>query len=273
MLLTELCATHPQELFGEHVPAGSTFPLLYKLLDCQDWLSIQVHPNDETARRLLGEEYGKTEAWVVLDAQPGGRIYAGLLPGIGRKELERHLAENSVDQCLNSFIPTAGDCIFLPAGIVHAVGGGVVLAEVQQTSDATFRLFDWNRLASDGRPRSLHLAEALASIDWKAGPVRPVQATRVHERPGVSQDQLVRCPYFHLDRFHLDGPFDVPFAGRLSIWVVVEGEAALQSGSYWRVFRRGETVLVPGSVGEYSWHPVAGHKSTALLGTRLPVPA
>src|SRR5262245_54786898 len=155
-LLTDLCATQSGEIFGKQA-APARFPLLIKLLDCDELISVQVHPADEVAARLLPGEMGKTEAWVVLEAEPTGRIYAGLLPGIRRRELEEHLANGTVAQCLNSFTPMAGDCIFLPAGTVHAVGGGVVLAEVQQTSDATFRLFDWHRLGPDGKPRTLHI--------------------------------------------------------------------------------------------------------------------
>src|SRR5262245_26444494 len=120
MSLAELCTTHTAELFGK-TKSAARFPLLIKLLDCHDWLSVQVHPNDELAAQLVPGESGKTEAWVIIEAGPTARIYAGLRPGTTRADVERHLAAGTVDQCLHSFTPRAGDCVFLPAGTVHAV--------------------------------------------------------------------------------------------------------------------------------------------------------
>jgi mannose-6-phosphate isomerase len=261
--LTELCARHPRDLFGDRPPPDGRFPLLVKLLDCRELLSIQVHPTDELARELSQESLGKTEAWVVLEARPGGRIYAGLRPGVGRAEVERHLAAGTLEQCLHSFEPRPGDCVFLPAGTVHAVGGGVLMAEVQQSSDATFRLYDWNRLGSDGKPRELHLRESLESIDWDAGPVRPASGPPIEGLPpGVEGERLVRCRYFNMDRYRAEAEFAVPYAGQLSIWMVLDGSAELHGGGYRRAFRRGETVLVPASAGALSWRP--GGKTTLL---------
>jgi mannose-6-phosphate isomerase len=269
-LLSELCAERGRDLFGAASPAGR-FPLLVKLLDCNDLLSIQVHPTDELAARLLPGEMGKTEAWVVLAAEPTARIYAGLQPGVSRADLERHLTEGTTDRCLHSFSPQPGDCVFLPAGTVHAVGGGVLMAEVQQTSDATFRLFDWNRPGSDGKPRALHLRESLESINWSAGPVRPVEPVALPELPaGGHGERLVRCRYFELDRFTLDGAWALPSAGRLSLWLVLDGQAELRSAAgYRRALRGGETVLVPASAEALSWVP-SGEGPATLLAARLP---
>lgn len=261
--LTDLCASHSRELFGEQLPADGRFPLLIKLLDCHDLLSIQVHPTDELAPVLAGENFGKTEAWVILVVQPDGVIYAGLKPGVTRADLERHQHAGTLEQCLHAFKPSPGDCVFLPAGTVHAVGGGVVMAEVQQSSDATFRLYDWNRMGTDGKPRKLHLREALESINWDAGPVKPSVGVRLRGGPG---EALVRCRYFHLDRYRTAERFAAP-AGRLSIWLVLDGRAELKSGEYSRTFRSGETVLVPASAGPLNWQPQG---NTTLLGVTLP---
>jgi mannose-6-phosphate isomerase len=270
--LTDLCATHRRELFGDQVPADGLFPLLIKLLDCHELLSIQVHPTDALAHRLSGERFGKTEAWVVLDVAPGGRIYAGLRPGVTRAELGRHLEAGTLDQCLHAFAPMPGDCVFLKAGTVHAVGGGVVLAEVQQSSDATFRLFDWNRLGPDGAPRPLHIRESLEAIDWSLGPVAPVVGTPIAGTPAGSRgERLVRSPYFSLDRYHVGGPLDLPDPGRLSIWIISEGAAELVgAGGYRRPFRRGETVLVPASADRLTWRPRDPSQPAALLAVSLP---
>jgi hypothetical protein len=140
--LSDLWRERGGELVGQGSKIASKFPLLIKYLDCHELLSVQVHPTDELARELIGDESGKTEAWVIIEAEPTARIYAGLRPGVTRDVLQKHLDAGTVAECLHSFVPRAGDCVFLPAGTVHAVGGGVLMAEVQQTSDATFRLFD-----------------------------------------------------------------------------------------------------------------------------------
>ena len=265
-LLTDLCHELPKQIFGSLTPPDR-FPLLIKLLDCDERLSIQVHPTDEMAARLAPGEMGKTEAWVMLAAEPTARIYAGLLPGITRSELEKHLAKGTVDRCLHSFTPKVGDCVFLPAGTVHAVGGGVVIAEVQQTSDATFRLFDWNRLGQDGKPRTLHIEQALASIDWKRGPVEPVNGAPIPDCP--CGERLVRCSYFQVDRYVVEQQLTNPYPDRLSIWIVLAGSAELKtSGTYRRSFRNGETVLIPASAPACSWN--ATNSPATLLGISLP---
>jgi mannose-6-phosphate isomerase len=209
--LDVLAASRGRELLGRAVASPAEFPWLVKFLDCHDQLSVQVHPDDETARRLLSNETGKTEAWVVLEVGPAGRIQAGLKPGTTRADLVRHLDAGSVAECLHSFAPRPGDCVFLPAGTVHAVGGGVLLAELQQSSDATFRLFDWNRLGADGKPRALHRREALESIHWPTGPVVPVEPRALPEVPaGAHGERLVDCPYFCIDRYRLSGDLPLP---------------------------------------------------------------
>lgn len=271
--LAGLCAAHADAVYGGSSPAKGAFPLLVKLLDCHQFLSIQVHPNDEQARRLTGgrERLGKTEVWVIMDVAPGGTIYAGLKPGMTRADIEVHLAAGTLENCLHGFTPKPGDCVFLPAGTVHAVGGGVVMAEVQQSSDATFRLYDWKRPGPDGQPRALHIAESLESIDWQAGPVDPAVGTPRPGLPdGVPGERLVACDRFTLDRYRTSEPFDVPDPGRLSIWLVLDGSAELATldGAYRRRFKRGETVLIPAACGPAAWTPIDG--PAVLVAAGLP---
>src|SRR5262249_28961480 len=155
--LRQLMEQHRDDLLGPAQDRYTVFPWLIKLLDAHDWLSVQVHPDEEVVERLRPGELAKTEAWYVLDAAPNSRIYAGLKPGVGPGEFGRRLAAGTVTDCLHSFQPQPGELVFVPAGTVHAVGGGVLLAEIQQTSDVTFRLFDWNRHDSSGKPRPLHI--------------------------------------------------------------------------------------------------------------------
>jgi mannose-6-phosphate isomerase len=162
------------------------FPLLLKFLDAARTLSVQVHPNDRQAAELDPPDLGKTEAWVVLAANPGSLIYAGLQSAADRQTLLAAIRQGKCEEQLHRFEPAVGDCVFIPAGTVHALGAGLLVAEIQQTSNITFRLFDWNRLGADGRPRPLHVEEGLAVIDaapangagrgWAAGRVRQVPA-------------------------------------------------------------------------------------------------
>ncbi len=276
-LLSDLWSNRAEQLAGQpHDPTGP-FPLLIKFLDCRKLLSIQVHPNDQIARQLGAGELGKSEAWVVLDAEPGARIYAGLRQCTTRDDVQRQLDRGTLAESLHELSPRKGDCLFLPAGVVHAVGGGVLLAEVQQSSDATFRLFDWNRLGADGKPRTLHRNEALRSIDWTAGPATPAVGSPLEGLPPGNRGQrLVACPYFTLDRFTLTSPWDLPgapcaaWSGRFWIWIVIEGRVELrrQESGYRRQFRRGETVLVPAASGPCSWTP--SEDSATLLGVSVP---
>lgn len=224
----------------------SSFPWLVKYLDAADWLSVQVHPDEVAVRRLLPGEGSKTEAWFILDAQPGSRVYAGLKEGVNEDVLRRACADGTVADCLHSFEPRAGDCLFLPAGTVHAVGGGVLIAEVQQTSDATFRLFDWNRTDAQGRSRQLHLEEAIASIDWKAGPVTPVHVPDYPHGTPICQE-LVRCRYFHLDYVRQRDAFALG-GGKMQVMMVLHGDGELWYDAGREPLVQGETILLPAAM-------------------------
>jgi mannose-6-phosphate isomerase len=273
MPLGELWASRSGELVGPRRPAPARFPLLLKYLDCEKQLSVQVHPSDELVRRLEVDESGKTETWVVIEASPDARVYAGLRPGTTRGDLERHLDAGTVAECLHSFVPERGQCVFLPAGTVHAAGGGLLVAEIQQSSDATYRLFDWNRLGPDGKPRPLHRQEALLSIDWSAGPIAPTSGCAAVELPGGNRsERLVACRYFSIDRFQVAAPLEMRYLDRLSVWMLLEGSAVLSSGEtgYRRDFRTGETVLIPAATGSLQWSPFAVGQPATLLGVLMP---
>lgn len=267
--LDELWFRFRNDWYGGPGPVPDRFPWLVKLLDCDQLLSVQVHPNDAMATQLLPGESGKTEAWVVLHAEPDSRIYAGLLPGTTRETLEKHLAAGTVSECLHWFSPQPGDALLLPAGTVHSAGGGLVFAEIQQSSDATFRLFDWNRTADDGRPRALHTREALASIDWKAPPIdlrrcSPVAAAS----EGLSCEPLVAGPHFRLERYRLTGRMPLATGGRMSVWMVLAGQAELagRGRSYRRRFRAGESVFIPASAVGLGWEPLGGEATLLSAG-------
>lgn len=248
--LRDLMARERTALLGKAAHRHSTFPWLVKYLDASDWLSVQVHPDEDAVARLWPGEGAKTEAWFVLDASPTSRIYAGLLPGVDEKGLRAALATGTLAGCLHQFQPRPGDCLFLPAGTVHAVGGGVLLAEVQQTSDATFRLFDWHRRDPQGRCRQLHIDEALDCIDYTRGPVAPVvcqgypQTLGDEAGPEPVWQRLVRCPYFLMDYVRQNERFELP-GGSLRVVMGLHGSGWVEGSSQRCRVERGRTLLLP----------------------------
>jgi mannose-6-phosphate isomerase len=205
---------------------------------------VQVHPNDEQAARLDPPDLGKTEAWVVLAAEPGSKIYAGLKPGVDRRSLEQAVEAGRCDECLHQFEPRPGDCVFIEAGTVHALGAGLLVAEIQQASDTTYRLFDWNRVDRDGRPRPLHIQQSLNTIDFSRGPVEPQAAQPIE---GTTVERLVACDKFVLDRRYV-GQRQLWFNDdRFHIFAAIEGKLELSVDERSHHMQRGDTLLVPAS--------------------------
>jgi mannose-6-phosphate isomerase len=159
-----LMEKHAADLLGDAQPQDGRFPLLLKILDAQEKLSLQVHPPAAVASSLDGEP--KTEMWYVAEAAPGAELYVGLKRGVTRTEFEQRIKDGTVAECFHRIGVQAGDAMFLPSGRVHALGAGLVIFEIQQNSDTTYRVFDWNRLGLDGKPRELHIPQSLASIDF-----------------------------------------------------------------------------------------------------------
>lgn len=249
--LHEMVAQHGASILGRHDPRPQ-FPLLLKFLDCQRVLSVQVHPNDAQAARLVPPDLGKTEAWVVLAAEPASKIYAGLKPGVDRQTLGQALASGHCEECLHEFEPRVGDCVLIEAGTVHAIGAGLLIAEIQQASDTTYRLFDWNRLDHDGKPRPLHIRQALEVIDFRRGPVNPVtpQPTGV---PPI--ERLVDCDKFVMDRWRLGTTERLPRDERFHILAVIEGSISLNAEDGRCDMHRGETTLIPASSRDVEIEP------------------
>jgi mannose-6-phosphate isomerase len=238
--LHELVKEHGRAIFGRHHPRDQ-FPLLLKFLDCQKTLSVQVHPNDEQGAKLDPPDLGKTEAWVVLAAEPDSKIYAGLKPGVDRHTLERELARGTCEVCLHEFEPRVGDCVLIEAGTVHALGAGLLIAEIQQASDTTYRLFDWNRVDSDGKPRQLHIAQALNVTNYSRGPVNPVTPVAMGDH---RIERLVQCDKFILNRLRLSAARTLPDDNRFHILAVVEGAVSISTNKETQDLKRGATVLV-----------------------------
>lgn len=253
--LNELWTQKREEIFGAGYSSltAKNFPLLIKLLDAREKLSVQVHPPQKIAAALGGEP--KTEAWYFAGCAPGARIYAGVRKGVSRESFEAKLKEGTLEDELHTISVKEGDSIFIPSGRLHAIGEGNVIVEIQQNSDTTYRVFDWNRTGLDGQPRALHIKESLSCIDFS-----DVEPTAAHTPGGV----LAECPFFKLEKTELQEPLFPSSDGRFAIVTVLEGRACCGSHS----FQPGQFFLVPAC---YPGLAVTGD-SCAVLITTLPAP-
>jgi mannose-6-phosphate isomerase len=254
--LHELWTSRREEVFGAAYKSqkSNRFPILIKLLDARERLSVQVHPPARVSAALNGEP--KTEMWYFADAQPGANIYAGLKRGVTREQFERLLHEGRVEEALHDIPVERGDSIFIPSGRLHAIGAGNVIVEVQQNSDTTYRVFDWNRTGLDGTPRALHIEESMASIDFD-----DFEPAVNHASHGV----LAECDYFKVEKILLSSDQPSCPDGKFSIITVVAGCAACEGIE----FKPGDFFLVPATLGGAVVRP-AEH-DTEILRSTLPV--
>ncbi len=251
--LHNLWTHHRAEIFGPRCRnTGPRFPLLCKLLDARDRLSVQVHPPAALAARLQGEP--KTEMWYFLGCDPGSRIYAGLSAGTTRAAFEEKLGRGEVEGCLHVLPTREGDSIFIPSGRLHAIGEGNLIVEIQQNSDTTYRVFDWNRRGRDGQPRDLHVAESLLSADFN-----DFTPPLAHLETGV----IAECEYFRVEKKNLSAPEDLRPTGDFALVTVVGGSALCGA----HAFFSGDFFLLPASEAP----PVRpAEESCSVLVTTLP---
>lgn len=224
---------------------GRRFPLLVKLIDADRDLSIQVHPDDDLARRRH-DSLGKTEMWYVIDTRPGACIKVGLREALTPADYERRVADSTIVDAIASYPSHPGDSFFIPAGRIHAICGGNLLAEIQESSDITYRIFDYNRRDSDGNLRQLHTAEARDAIDYTVLP-----DYRNTERPvGPAHTRVAECRHFTVDRYVLtDGSVDLPGDGEsFTVVMCLAGECLVATGTEFTRVGRGDTVLIPATV-------------------------
>lgn len=237
------------EVMGNSKSLSGRFPLLCKVLDANEKLSLQVHPPAPVAAVLGGEP--KTEAWYVAEAQPDADIFVGLKSGISKVEFEARLREGRVEECFHRIPVKRGDVMFLPSGRVHALGAGSVIFEVQQNSDTTYRVFDWNRLGVDGEPRQLHIHQALRCIDFD-----DFEPTLVSQNPealssGWEQTRLVECEAFTLSLLRCVAQSSLPIPDpACRILAAVQGGGVVRGGGHSVRLDRGSFCLVPACLGE-----------------------
>ncbi len=263
MTLGDLSQRYGTALFGRNEPQ-TQFPLLWKFLDAQKNLSLQVHPNDKQGAKLDPPDLGKTEAWIIVAAEPGSCLYAGLKQGVDRETFAHHLHNGTADECVYSYEPKVGDCIFVRAGAVHAVGAGLLVAEIQQSSDTTFRLFDWNRLGTDGKPRPLHIDQGIEVVDFSQTEIMP-QAPQPTDVDHI--ERLIDCEKFVLDRWRFSSSQSVADDNRFHIMSVVAGSVDVVGDPAEKPLQTGETMLLPAGRDTVELRPHAG---TVILDSYLP---
>ena len=251
----QLLQDSPEQMLGKLASRFPRFPLLLKFLDARDTLSVQVHPSDQQKEYIPAGETGKTEAWVVLETVPESRIYAGLEPGTTADNLRSGIASGTVADRLSSFVPNLGDSVLLPAGTVHSLGGLVVF-EVQQNSDVTFRLYDWGHVdAKTGHPRPLQVDQAMACIDFAQGELGPGTPV-IEETTPVLRERLFSNEHFRLWRLSGGSPFVVGALGTPRVVVCISGKGQLEHRGVTYGIGKGDVMLLPAAVGACSCQPL-----------------
>jgi mannose-6-phosphate isomerase len=264
--LPEVQAELGVDLLGERNKKAlelGKFPLLIKLLDANRWLSVQVHPDDAYAMEHEGD-WGKTEMWVVLHAEPGAELIYGFKPGVTKELFAQALAENRVEDWLHRLPVTVGDVVFVPTGTVHALGMGIIIAEIQQNSDVTYRIYDW------GRPRPIHVQQSLDVLDFTAIAPTALTPKRLLEDEGLVVEQIGACDYFETERVFLPAGssyFGLCDGETFEIWGVIQGAVTVDWAGEPLDLAGVSWVLLPASLGEFQ---ITAEESAVLLRVVTP---
>jgi mannose-6-phosphate isomerase len=256
--LHELYLGRPRDLIGREPAPGEAFPLLTKFIDSDQLLSLQVHPPDSYAK-VHDSENGKTECWYVVHARPGATVVRGLAPGTTPEQFGRALETGQgLDGLLRRFEVTGGDFIFMPTGVVHAIGEGTIILEIEQNSDMTYRLSDWGRLGADGKPRPLHIRKGLEVTDFGDRSADKLEGLAIFEG-GNRITHLCACRYFSVELLDLESTFREDTGGKsLVVLTQVEGSSRIGNGAEAVEAVKGDTVLVPARPGTTTVFPGRG---------------
>jgi mannose-6-phosphate isomerase len=253
--IAQLMEQFPEQLLGKLAGRFQRFPLLLKFLDAREMLSVQVHPTAANASLLPAGETAKTEAWVVLEAGKRSRIYAGLTPGTTAANLRQSLVSGTVPDHLAYFTPKPGDAVFVQAGTVHSLGGDIVVFEIQQNSDVTFRLYDWNHVdAKTGKSRGLQVEKAMACINFAQGEVGPSVPALESTTP-VQRERLFDCEHFRLWRLRGELRFAVDAPDVARVLVCVDGAGHIEHGGDNYAVGKGDVFLLPAVIGACDFQP------------------
>jgi mannose-6-phosphate isomerase len=247
--LNEVIDTFPNEVLGTTVfdKFGKQFPLLFKYLDAKTDLSIQVHPNDELAK-IRHNSFGKTEMWYIMQADEGSRIIVGFKNNSNAEEYVSHLENNTLLDILEEVKVKTGDVFFLETGTVHAIGAGLLVAEIQQTSDITYRLYDFDRVDSEGNKRELHVELALDAINYNK-----VETQKDYNKDLNVSNEMVDCPYFTTNYLNLSGELKVSkSASSFTVYMCTEGDFQINYNQVQYQYSKGDTILIPATMTDYS---------------------
>lgn len=263
--LQEILLEAGEDVVGEAFNEGDKFPLLIKLIDAKDDLSVQVHPDDAYAAVHENGELGKSEAWVVLEAEPGASLVIGLKHGVTKASFIEALEKGHLEEVLNRLPVKAGDVVDIPAGLVHAIGTGILLAEVQQNSDTTYRVYDWNRVGLDGKSRDLHIEKSLDTIDFAGRHSTSCVVGKAKSEKGYVHTAYISNDYFALERVDVTTKFETKRTSAFEIFVVLEGEGQL-TGDFESIrVKKGDSLIVPKGVDTYAFEG-----AISLLKTYVP---
>ncbi|WP_415371778.1 type I phosphomannose isomerase catalytic subunit [Patiriisocius sp. Uisw_047] len=248
--LDELITTYGSELLGEKVAKqyGAQFPLLFKYIDAAEDLSVQLHPDDALAKERH-DSFGKTEMWYIMQAEADARLLLGFNDGVDQKSYARHISENNIVGIIKAEAVTEGDSFFLAPGTVHAIGAGIVLAEIQQTSDITYRIYDWDRPGLDGNMRDLHTEDALAAIKFDAPDAR---LRYIRNEKGVTS--ICESPYFRTSKINCISQIDLDYSkvDSFIVYMCVGGDATIKTSNTATQIKKGETLLIPACFDQIS---------------------
>lgn len=248
-LFTELISEFPNEILGEKIVEqfGGKFPLLFKLLDATEDLSIQVHPNDELAQKRHNS-FGKTEMWYIIQADEKARNIIGFKEKSSSEEYLENLKNKELLSILKEESVQKGDVFFLETGTVHAIGKGIVLAEIQQTSDITYRIYDWDRTDNNGNSRELHLDLALDAINYN-----PTQTRKAYSKEQNQKNEIVQSQYFTVNYIPLNGEISVKKnTNSFRVYMCLEGSFSVLYNNEKYDFQKGNTILLPAILNEYT---------------------
>lgn len=247
--LREILQHDPQGLMGSRT-TGTRFPLLIKLIDARQKLSVQVHPNDETATRFGGE--AKTEMWYLL-GDNASQVFCGLKEGVTRERFLQAVAEGTSGETMRPVPVKKGDAVFVRGGRVHAIDEGCLILEIQQNSNTTYRIYDWGRMGNDGKPRELHIDQAINVINWNDTDNPRVEPELIVDTDTFQCWDVLNCEYFHLEKLVFSGPLEVPLDGStFHALFVAEGEAEISWGDETLTAPAGTSILVPAALPAYT---------------------
>lgn len=263
--LKEALKIHGKELVGKDMKEGEKFPLLIKFIDAKDKLSVQVHPEDAYAMVHENGELGKSEAWYILDAKPGAKLIAGLQDHVTKEDFVKALEQGQLEQVLHEVEVQAGDVINIPAGFVHAIEDGIMLAEIQQNSDTTYRVYDWNRVGLDGKSRELHVDKSLDVIDFEGKHPKDIAKGLCIKKGKNDIIYYVANSYFSLEQLNLNEPMMVTGQKTYRIYMCVNGEGKVLYNGQSYPFTLGDTFMIPAEIDTYT---LEGHAT--LVQTYIP---